>query len=248
MKKTFYTFCCLTGLGVALFAQTTKPLTDKDVISLVKTGIPAPIIVAKIRQSATAFNTNTKALEKLKAAGVPESVMLAMVYAPSATKATKSSSAIIQPVNSSIPAILQTTKPVVIVQEFKVRRGIPWPYDPRQIQYHTIAELLRKDGKRFEVVKNANPDQPRLYTLHGEILAWRPGNRAMRMIVGFGTGRETAKIRYWLTNDSGKPIFKHTDTIRSSFWASSGGTGSAGTLGEPLADKIAARLTKAKLP
>ena len=121
-----------------------------------------------------------------------------------------------------------------------------WPYDPKQMQLQTIAELMRKDGKRFFVVKAANPEQPRIYTLHGKILDWHPGNRAERMFIGFGSGRESAKIRYWLTNANGKRVFKHTDTIRAAFWGNAYAS-SAGQLAQPFADKIAQRLKHAKL-
>ncbi len=255
MKKTVIAFSFVIGLGLALFAQAPRALTNQDVIGLVKAGIPEQVIIAKIQNSPTAFDTNPKALERLKATGIPEPIMMAMVDAPvtRAPAVAKSNaevasvSAAPQATASGMPAIIQTTKPVVVVQQFTVKHGVPWPYDPKQMQLQTIAELMRKDGKRFFVVKAANPEQPRLYTLHGKILDWHPGNRAKRMFIGFGSGRESAKIRYWLTNANGKQIFKHTDTIRSSFWASSAATGSAGTLGEPFADKIAQRLKHAKL-
>ena len=41
-----------------------------------------------------------------------------------------------------------------------------------------------------------------------------------RALVGLGTGRESAKIRYWLTNQEGKKVFEHDDTIRTEFYAS----------------------------
>src|SRR5712664_3027301 len=75
---------------------------------------------------------------------------------------------------------------------------------------------------------------------------WHPGNRAKRWVVGMGSGRETAKIHYWLTDASGKKVFDHTDTNRAAFWGN-GYADSVGQLAQPFADKIADRLAEAKL-
>ena len=58
------------------------------------------------------------------------------------------------------------------------------------------------------------------------------------MLVGMGTGRETAVIHYWLTDKTGKKVFEHTDTIRAAFWGNAY-AGSVGQLAQPFADKIA---------
>lgn len=62
-------------------ATAPAPLTNADVIGLVHAGLPADVIAAKIKSSATAFDTSPAALEKLKPAGVPDPVILAMVGA-----------------------------------------------------------------------------------------------------------------------------------------------------------------------
>jgi hypothetical protein len=61
-----------------------------------------------------------------------------------------------------------------------------------------------------------------------------------------GSGREAAKIHYWLTDASGKRIFDHTDTIRTAFLGNAYAS-SVGQLAQPFADKIAERLKAAKL-
>lgn len=76
-----------------------KALTNRDVLSLLKAGLPANVVVAKIKTSACHFNTSPKELETLKAESVPDSVILAMVNAssrsgkPDSAKASTSSSA-----------------------------------------------------------------------------------------------------------------------------------------------------------
>lgn len=58
-------------------------LTNKDVLDMMKAGLATDIIVAKIKSSATNFDTSPTALAELKAANVPDAVMLAMVKGPS---------------------------------------------------------------------------------------------------------------------------------------------------------------------
>jgi hypothetical protein len=78
------------------------------------------------------------------------------------------------------------------------------------------------------------------------VLEWHPGNRAERMLVGWGTGREWADIHYWLTDGTGNKVFDYKDTIKAEFWGNAY-EGSVGQLSHPFADKIARRLVDAKL-
>ena len=57
-------------------------LTNKDVIDMLKAGLTAEVVVAKIKSSATSFDTSPAALTELKAANVPDDVILAMVNGP----------------------------------------------------------------------------------------------------------------------------------------------------------------------
>ena len=109
-------------------------------------------------------------------------------------------------------------KPSLVVHAFAVAPAANWPYDMNQLVIQTITELRIKDGAYFDVAAQAAEGGPRTFDLNGEVLEWHAGNRAARMFVGAGTGRETAKIRYWLTDKDGKKVFEHTDTIRQAFW------------------------------
>jgi hypothetical protein len=66
-------------------------LTNKDVIDLLKAGLTAEVIVAKIKSSATNFDTSPAALSELKAANVPDDVILAMVGGPATASAAAAS-------------------------------------------------------------------------------------------------------------------------------------------------------------
>lgn len=151
------------------------------------------------------------------------------------------------PVLLVLPSIaFAQDKVAIVVHTFTATPGQPWPYDMKQMAAQTVAELQRKDGKRFDVALEAPASQAKTYTLDGEVAEWHPGNRAKRLVVGMGSGRETAKIHYWLTDASGKKVFEHTDTIRAAFWGN-GYADSVGQLAQPFADKIADRLAEAKL-
>ena len=71
--------------AVVLKSQTTSSnkevLTNQDVIELSKAGLSSEIISAKIKTSTCNFDTTPAALKVLKSAGVPDSLILAMVQA-----------------------------------------------------------------------------------------------------------------------------------------------------------------------
>ena len=67
-------------LTVSLYAQE-KPLTNKEIVSLSQIGLGSDVIAAKIQKSRTSFDTSVDALKELKNAGVPDSVILAMIEA-----------------------------------------------------------------------------------------------------------------------------------------------------------------------
>src|SRR5262249_43417134 len=54
-------------------------LTNKDVLDMIKSGLTPEIVVAKIKASPTKFDTTPATLAELKTAGVPDSVIMAMV-------------------------------------------------------------------------------------------------------------------------------------------------------------------------
>lgn len=57
----------------------TTQLTNKEVAEMVKAGLAPDIIVAKIRSSPSRFDTTPNTLAELKTAGIPDSVIMAMV-------------------------------------------------------------------------------------------------------------------------------------------------------------------------
>ena len=66
------------------------PLTNNDILEMLKAGLTADVVVAKIKSSAANFDTSPAALAELKAANVPDAVILAMVSGPTADTGTGS--------------------------------------------------------------------------------------------------------------------------------------------------------------
>jgi hypothetical protein len=146
---------------------------------------------------------------------------------------------------ATMPAQTQE-KTMLVVHAFSVPTAVPWPYDTKQLQLATVAELKAKCGNRAEVVTETPENRTKALILEGEILSWKAGNRATRFMVGLGAGRETATIHFYLNDASGKKVFEHTDTIRQSIWGG-GYTPSVGELLQPFANKIVNRISESKV-
>lgn len=61
--------------------SSTHPLSDNDILEMVKAGLSPEIVVAKIKSGTTNFDTSPNQLEQFKKDAVPDSVILAMVQA-----------------------------------------------------------------------------------------------------------------------------------------------------------------------
>ena len=73
------TLIVLTVALVATLASAEQPLTNADVVKLVKAGLSADLIVAKIQASEAAFVTDTDSLVTLANEKVPNAVIQAMM-------------------------------------------------------------------------------------------------------------------------------------------------------------------------
>jgi hypothetical protein len=143
-------------------------------------------------------------------------------------------------------ALFAQERPTLVVNVFTTAPDVVWPYDMKQMHAQMVAEFKVMLGKQFEVVAEP-PTAPKgnVYTIDAEILSWRAGNAAKRILVGLGSGREAADIQYRVTDSTGKKLLEKKDTIRTQF--ASQGAGSSGTLAHPFADKMAERIKDANL-
>ena len=143
-----------------------RPLSNNDVLNMHKVGLPAEVLVAKIRSSLCDFDTSPAALGALKSAGIADSIILSMVEAPvthsaTAVPATPDAPATVSPysaTNSTPENRIQkigTGSTCVILK----RMG---PAD--QITSHLYAFGLR--GKQFQYVEG---DLPKGVKFHGRL-------------------------------------------------------------------------------
>ena len=131
------------------------------------------------------------------------------------------------------------TRPVLVVRPFTTGEGVTLPYDLGQLPVHLIAELKVMIGPGVDVLAQA-PDSRPAYVVDGRITGWRAGNAAKRLIIGLGSGRESADLALTVRGPDGRTLLEKRDTIRTNFYSQA--AGSTGTLAHPFAQKIADRL------
>jgi len=88
------------------FAQTRKPLTNADIVNMTKQRFDPPLIIKAIETSQVDFDVSASALVDLKNAGVPESVMSAMLSAQAAQP-----SAAVDAAHGAMPAAADEATP-----------------------------------------------------------------------------------------------------------------------------------------
>jgi len=81
LKNWFICAALLALIPCMILAQTKKPLTNDDIISMTKQGFNASLIIKAIQTSETHFDVSPQALSALKSAGVSQDVMEAMLSA-----------------------------------------------------------------------------------------------------------------------------------------------------------------------
>jgi len=89
-RLTLWVFLSCVLLAGTLLAQEvpvkTGPLSNKDVVEMLKAGLTPEIVIAKIGSSKCDFDTAPATLKELKIANVPDTVILAMVKAAQRAK------------------------------------------------------------------------------------------------------------------------------------------------------------------
>lgn len=97
-----YLLTCVAQPGLSQQAQ---PLTNNDVVKMVKSGLPASVIANAIQANDTNFDVSANALIELQKASVPQTVMDAMISASSKkrTGATASGEAAATTSSAALP-------------------------------------------------------------------------------------------------------------------------------------------------
>lgn len=128
--------------------STASPLSNKDVVEMVKMGLSTDVIVAKIKSSASTFDTNPAALQELKAANVPDAVILAMVQAPTGDSEPKPVKAADEPLSTPSPTTGETKALVYVYRKknFNTRNMQPSVYVDGD-------EAARMDDGKYFIIK-----------------------------------------------------------------------------------------------
>jgi hypothetical protein len=94
-------------------------LSNKDISDMFGAGLPAEVLTAKIRSSACNFDTSPAALKYLKTAGVPDTVILAMIEAPQGQPRGMTPAVATQTLSSapSVPPVSSDGKTRVLVTD-----------------------------------------------------------------------------------------------------------------------------------
>jgi hypothetical protein len=192
-------------------SSSTAPLTNKDVLELVKAQLPADVIIAKIQGSPCSFDTSPSALKDLKSAAVPDAVIVAMV---------KSSAG---PPNKPGPGVPNHGKSLWI-SKFTCQAEAAAAV--AAVQKADLA-ALRQSSLFGEVSSFAtDSEQPEgTWRLSAKEISYARGNAAERSMIGWGSGRAHLVMAYELRDPSGAVVWKQQIKTEPPFWSSSGETG-----------------------
>jgi len=130
MRHWFACGAMLLAMLLAAAAQTRKPLTNSDILNMTKQGFDSSLIIKSIQTSDVDFDVSPQALIDLKAAGVSQDVMDAMMTAEakhSPAPAPAPAPLPAQPTPGALPAAnpvaMDTTKPICAANGCLLREG-----------------------------------------------------------------------------------------------------------------------------
>jgi len=112
--------CAGLFTGLVLAQNNAKPLTNDDVIAMVKGGLPETTVINAINAQESNFDVSATALIKLKQQGVNSKIMDAMLAA-----ANKKHSAAAAPASTPAPAPVAAGQPSVTVLKGTTQQPIP---------------------------------------------------------------------------------------------------------------------------
>ena len=188
----------------SISAASTDALTNTDIISMTKAGLPADVLVAKIKSSKSQFDTSPASLSQLKTSGVADGVILVMVQAPAGgtTNPPVVKAAAIVPTEPSpappvvVPAF---TTSMPVVQSFSASGPYKVTYDGGSLgkvkpgqglkMYVEQGQVRLMDGKSEMAIIPASSITEISY---GQDVHRRVGTAVAVGLVSFGVGALTA--------------------------------------------------------
>ncbi len=139
-----------------------ESLSNDTVLEMLKAGLAPEIVVAKIKSSTCNFDTTPKTLQQLKAAGVPDTVILAMVEArvgpPAAIPVSPSSK---ETLPAREPEIVEVKVPDGTAVEVELKATVSSEdVQEGSVVDFTVVQPVRIDG--FTVVESGAPAKARI--------------------------------------------------------------------------------------
>lgn len=213
---------CITALAPVTQAQERteqQPIANKEIVEMVKAGLTAELIIAKIKTSPCQFDTSPSSLVSLKEAGVPDAVLLEMVQSPHGA----------QPIVEKLPAPGPApAEPVARETPQPVSDGLPEYGHISEIRrmhrVYVVADdidsqnLLVKALSKYEGLQIVgSPDRAEVFIAFGQ------GSAATSMkLWGYSAGtidyRTKAQFIVFYRTESGRPriVFQETEDIQTS--------------------------------
>jgi hypothetical protein len=119
-------------------------LKNKDVLDLVSSGLSADIVTAKIKSSECEFDTSPSALKELKTAGIPDSVISAMLTAAGSSSAVHGDHENMSADSPTTPAaeLLASASPPAGFKITYIKSDRKWQTGFRSEPYNKVADYL----------------------------------------------------------------------------------------------------------
>ena len=125
MIKTFllvvFILLAVTSTGAQQSASGTASLSNIDVVEMVKAGLSLEVIKAKIQTAKGNFDTSTEALQKLKADGVPDEIVVVMVAKSAASAITSTWD---EPEHGDLSEVKNARKVIIFTEDLNARKII----------------------------------------------------------------------------------------------------------------------------
>jgi hypothetical protein len=110
MPKTLLSLFITVALCLSVvpfsFAQDLSPLTNADILTMVRAKLPANLIIEKINTSDCRFDTFPSVLAELKYKGVPDEVLMVMVQSPHGGRSNRPKNSTSRPPENEAPTVL----------------------------------------------------------------------------------------------------------------------------------------------
>ncbi len=222
LHATLFFTCLILSTPLILLAQNPAaqpPVTNDEIIEMVKAGLTSELIITKIKSSRCNFDTSPFALVSLKESNVPDSVLLEMVRNPEGGEPAVER---IQPVSQLKAEATPTERPQAPsdglpeyghISEIRRMRRAYVVADDIDSQNLLVKALSSYEG--LQIV--GSPDRAELFITFGQNSA-----ATSMKLWGYGAGtidrRTKAQFIVSYRSESGRPriVWQETEDIQTS--------------------------------